>query len=105
MPQNRAEKTKPKNEDRYQNDQINDIDELQKHHKYFEIQKNDTINSVKDRLKMQIQYWKSINANEFVIYIDKENVILFIPTPQKSFSKNIKSALESFEFVTQFRIW
>ena len=86
--QSREDPQTNKIEDKYLNDPINDIDELQMHHKYFEIQQNETLNSVKGRLKMHIQYWKYIKANEFVINsIDKGYVIPFISTPQKSFSK------------------
>ena len=71
-------------------------------HDFFEYEQGQKEIIVKHRLRDHIDFWKSINANDFIIdTIFNGYKILFCSLPPVSFSKNNKSALLESKFVSE----
>lgn len=61
-----------------------------------------SISSVKNRLKNNYEYWKSIGVNKFVLNVIKNGyAIAFISKLVSTFKNNNQTALQNAEFVTK----
>ena len=91
--------------DKYNFSDISDqIDCLDNHSRFFEFQEkqHSSNKSVKGRLKDNIEYWRDIGTNDYILsIIDKGYVIPFAVTPNCSFNQNNKSAIQYSSFVTE----
>ena len=69
----------------------------------FKFLVNSETNSVKGKLKPELDFWsKTLKAPKYIIDIIKYGYFLpFIDIPEASFSKNNKSAFEDEEFVSE----
>ena len=69
---------------------------------YFEYEQNQTNIIVKGRLKQNIEFWRNIGANNFVLDVMENGYkIPFYSCPPKMMLKNNKSALSNAEFVVK----
>ncbi|MCG7876850.1 MAG: DNA N-6-adenine-methyltransferase [Candidatus Thiodiazotropha endolucinida] len=69
---------------------------------YFEYEQNQTSIIVKGRLKQNIEFWRNIGANSFVLdIIENGYKIPFYSFPPKMRLKNNNSAVSNAEFVTE----
>ena len=69
---------------------------------YFEYEQNQTNIIVNGRLKQNIEFWRNIGANSFVLdVIENGYKIPFYSCPPKMMLKNNKSALSNAEFVVE----
>ena len=70
-------------------------------HDFYEYEQGQKDIIVKGRLKANIQFWKNINANSFVIdTIENGYKIPFFSKPSSCFMKNNRSALSEYDFVS-----
>ena len=69
---------------------------------YYEYEQNQTNILVKGRLKQNIDFWRKIGANEFVLdVIENGYTIPFYSLPPKMVLKNNNSALSNADFVEE----
>ena len=74
--------------------------------RYFEYKEEEacskSVGNIKGSLKKNIEFWRNIGASEFVLStIEFGYKTPFYETPESSFSKNNKSALDHKEFVSE----
>ena len=69
---------------------------------YYEYEQNQTNIIVKGRLKQNVEFWKAIGANEYVLdVIENGFTIPFYTLPPNMVLKNNRSALSNVEFVEE----
>ena len=89
--------------DHHDNDILDTIEHLDTFQlNSFEYEQLSSKTYVKGRLKENIDYWKNIETNSFVLdIIENGYAIPFITTPSVMFSKNNRSAFNHSDFVSQ----